>query len=280
MATIEDILGMDPHEFIYETSQAIDPIQEFDEFMEDLDAERPGLSEHFSDELAEIRESIQSRQDTFAEQAMHRDSTREYEPEVYQPYTKLWDDVNGKNEIYEYINSQESRSSREIRNRIDNERINKMTPQQRQKQYHKRIMLEHGTFDINVTRSTHAAWLQVRRDLYHNTLKVGMILINMSNGHAQCKVYGCKHEFQLSSRSASPETITDREWQEYQVLRIFEHLGTHNNPAWPKFTSHTNPNHDTTQEKLASRSSVLALRSGAAVASASQTAVCVQQQPA
>lgn len=264
MQEISNILGMEQHEFVYELSQDLDPIQAFNTFLSEV-GEEDLL--RFEEEWEAIRQQLETRNATLQERLSTVDRWTEIQPErdTIRPdsyYPELKRDaanIRGTQDITEWVNTQESRSSREIRARIDNAYLKSLSHDERAKRYHKKIMLEYGTFDIAITESTHKAWLQVRRDLYHNTLKVGMILINMSNGEAHCKVYRCDHKFQLSSKSPSP-TIQDREWQEYQVLRIFEHLGTHNNPAWPKFTQHTNPNRDTPQEKLASRSSVVALR--------------------
>lgn len=95
-----------------------------------------------------------------------------------------------------------------------------------------RLLTEYGNFDFGLTAKAGRAKLRVRTQVRKGTpyLSIGAVQINMLTGKVACGVVGCKHVGQLSNkpdRNDPTEQKPDREWQEYQILRIIAHLGTH-----------------------------------------------------
>lgn len=108
-----------------------------------------------------------------------------------------------------------------------------------------RILCDYGNFDMGATEKYGRALLRIRtvtrnvKGVPTPFLSVGAVQINMRTGFVKCGVYGCNHEGQLTyTENSIVKPGFDKEWAEYQVLRIFAHLGEHgkdNVKIFPKF---------------------------------------------
>jgi hypothetical protein len=111
-----------------------------------------------------------------------------------------------------------------------------------------RMLTEYGNFDIGITERASKAALRVRTAVRKGEpyLSIGAVQVNLNTGKVYCGVYGCNHTGRLSHG--------DREWMEYQILRILQHLGTHDmksaGKVFPVFVEEVSPKRDTAKQKL------------------------------
>jgi hypothetical protein len=99
---------------------------------------------------------------------------------------------------------------------------------------HIRLLTEWGNFDFGVTDRASRATLRVRTQTRKGVphLGVGAVWVNMNTGSVKCWVNGCKFARRLRYNPDGTDEF-DREYAEFQVLSILQHLGDHTlvNPA-------------------------------------------------
>lgn len=86
------------------------------------------------------------------------------------------------------------------------------------------LCTEYGSFSFQATANNAAAALRVRRSIRNGVpfLSVGSIQINMNSGLVSCGLNGC-----IWARTLNQTHKDDRQLQEYVVLSILAHVGSH-----------------------------------------------------
>lgn len=134
------------------------------------------------------------------------------------------------------------------------------------------VLCDYGNFSLDQTKKYHASLFKVKTNIRRVSgvatpfLSVGAVQINMRTGVAECGLSGCNMKAQLLH--TNPEALAlskitgyapepDREYQEYQILKILEHLGTHDKNGWLGKILNVNRRRDTNEDKLRSRNKAL-----------------------
>lgn len=102
------------------------------------------------------------------------------------------------------------------------------------------VLCDYGNFSLDQTKKYHASLFKVKTNIRRVSgvatpfLSVGSVQINMRTGIAECGLSGCNMKAQLMYAPVDSDDPSkpDREYQEYQVLKILEHLGTHDKNGW------------------------------------------------
>lgn len=245
MITVEDFadaLRMDLHDYLTELRIDADPVRMF---KQDLKAVRK-QSRYSKDEVQEVKEYFLDYIDSlFMTQAETiQNSPRDKELEYTPTPSDYFKDKGSVTTLF--FTESATIPSREVYNRS--------TPGEKTVQF---LITEIGYFDLALTEKVHSQWLQVSPLTIKGrpVLRVGMLMVDLECGSVKCNVYRCKAEFQLSHK-VDDDGNWDREWAEYQVLRMFAHLGTHDHPKnpWPKFKVLPSPFRDSDDQRLANRS--------------------------
>jgi hypothetical protein len=90
-------------------------------------------------------------------------------------------------------------------------------------------LTEWGTFSFDVTKRFAHSLLRVDWHMLHGKpyLRVGGVDISLLSGKCICRVSGCDWKRTLRYNPDSESTEFDREYAEFQVLSILQHLGEH-----------------------------------------------------
>jgi hypothetical protein len=124
------------------------------------------------------------------------------------------------------------------------------------------VLCDYGNFSLDQTKKYHESLFKVKTNIRRVSgvatpfLSVGCIQINMRNGIAECGLSGCTMKTQLLHAPVdSPVGVeNDREYQEYQILKILEHLGTHDKNGWLGKITEVKRYRDSDDNKWLSRS--------------------------
>lgn len=226
---IEELTGESPYSIIAFARTINDPWAYFDSVEED--AIESGIVEAFPEEWAEFWERVQEFKDTVdaslvSPERIEKDTDPWHvEPEARDYYSPrqfrqdVWGIGSPKWVIDSNLgNSRHGNESRKVWNRATQEDTNL------------RIVCDYGNFDIELTKRNARAMLRVRTVVRKGIpyLNIGGVTINMLNGHTKCGVSGCKTEGWMTY-APTPNSEPDKEWMEYQVLRVLAHLGDHYN---------------------------------------------------
>lgn len=86
------------------------------------------------------------------------------------------------------------------------------------------FVTEFGNLNVKSTSAYHSSLLRIRAykapRTHNDCISIGGVEVDFTAQRVQCRVYGCKHKGYI------PDT-EDREEQEFFILRIFYHLGSH-----------------------------------------------------
>lgn len=270
MQEFETMIGQDLYELKSELRLSLNAQAELDEFLAEHSTH---LSEDFLSELTEdLQQAIDKLDESIVERLMHMNDHSysqhdqyEYEYDNARPdayYPEFVSDVRGwGRDNKAFVNTAYRRNSRSEFKRTSG-------PEKRI------ILTEIGSFDLTLTSKTAAAWMRVTRPVRNGVphIQVGAVSINLSNGQLKCGVYDCDWKKQLthidpqvlqlaqitSTEDELPEF--DREWAEYQLLKILEHLGTHShrypNSPFHKFMAEPKRYRDGMAEKFETRKAV------------------------
>lgn len=167
-----------------------------------------------------LTEYIQSLFETQTEKFTDSDRWAEFEPESNPPYKKFAQDLWPRKTHTVFFTEESAGSSRELFNRESpEEKITRV------------LITSIGYFDLDRTAAVHSAWLKASAISVQGRpkLKVGMLLVDLQSGEVECKVFRCGQHWHLAHG--------DREFAEFQILKMFAHLGEHDDPRnpWPKF---------------------------------------------
>ena len=93
---------------------------------------------------------------------------------------------------------------------------------------HLRMLTEWGNFSFDITEKNAKAKMRVHTNVRQGVpfLSVGSVNINMHTGVAKCYASGCKFSGQLRYNDEGTKHF-DKEYAEFQVMRILQHLGDH-----------------------------------------------------
>lgn len=249
-AAIEELTGESPYSVIAFARTLNDPWAYLDSVREDARAEN--IHENFPEEYEEFNERIEEFLDTVdaslvSPERIAKDTDKWYsEPELESYYSprQFRQDVWGKGSPVWVVDSSTSHLGGRLGNTSRD--IWKRATKDQSKDI--RILCDYGNFSLEITNNLHKAFYKVRTSVRKGipVLGIGPVEVNMNTGQVACRVSGCNHRGQLTY-SADSEVEADREWMEYQVLRILAHIGWHNN-RFPK--THTKDGRSTHFPKI------------------------------
>lgn len=221
------------------------------------------LSDEYEDEYNEFVDRAKNWMDildsafTSDERDAVHDREDEFEPE-YSPVGQSFDrGYNPRQRIRDiwdmdspvFVREQYNKKSRDIWQRTTKNDSTSL-----------RILCDYGNFDMGLTEKYGKALLRIRtvtrnvKGVPTPFLSIGAVQVNMRTGFVKCGVFNCEHEGHLSHKYLSDGTW-DKEWAEYQILRIFAHLGTHgkdSNRVFPKFVDEPKLKRDDAITKIVS----------------------------
>lgn len=253
---IEDLTGESPYSIIAFARTLNNPWEYFDSVREE--AKELSIHENFPEEYEEFDERIQQFLDTVDSSLVDeaRLNSAQYDkwyvepeaPDYYSP-RQFRQDVYGYGSPKWVVDStigssRHGNESRKVWNRATNN------------DHNLRIICDYGNFDIALTQKAANATLRVRTSIRKGVpyLNIGGVTINMLDGHTQCMVSGCTTQGWMTYAPIK-DGEPDKEWMEYQVLRVLAHLGDHYNGGSNYFNKilAVKPKRDTDAMKFGSR---------------------------